>query len=115
MVGDLYRTEAYNAGGGWEPCTDVGNPDATFCEGPREMPGPSGRLDDTRQRGGTYQRITGANPFYFGEGGVPPIFATIDLPRISFRFKPIRQIQLRIDTAYNLYGFSFGASAGYGF
>lgn len=119
VMGDLYRTEAYDAGGtgtNWEPCVGPGNPDSgDRCEPAVEMPGPDGRLDDTRTRGGTYQRITGANPFYFGEGGVPPIFATIDLPRVSFRFKPIRQLQIRIDTAFNLYGFSFGGSAGFGF
>lgn len=124
VVGNLYRQEAVQAGstGTWSPCT---GPDITtggYCEGPIETVGPEGRLDDSRNRGGTYQLSTGPgmpgtgpNPFYFGDGGVPPIFATIDLPRISFRIKPIHQIQIRIDTAFNLYGVSLGASVGYGF
>lgn len=125
VVGDLYRQEAYrDAVGGLHTCSGVGRGDMGetldasngYCEGPIETPGPDGRLDDTRTRGGTYQIAQGTpNPFYFGDGGIPPLFFTIDLPRISFRFKPIRQIQIRVDTAYNLYGFSFGLSAGYGF
>ncbi|AKF08478.1 hypothetical protein [Sandaracinus amylolyticus] len=118
VVGDLYRTEAIDAAGSgsnWMPCPGPDGATGDRCETPIEMPGSNGRLDNTRQRGGTYQHITGANPFYFGEGGVPPIFATIDLPRVSFRFKPIRQIQIRVDTAFNGYGFSFGGSVGYGF
>ena len=55
------------------------------------------------------------SPFYFGGGGVPPVFASLDLPRIAFRFKPMHQMQIRIEAAYNLYGFSFGGSLGYGF
>jgi hypothetical protein len=118
VVGDLYRTEAYQATGTgeWQPCSGPGVPDSAYCEGPLEMPNPStGRLDGTRTRGGTYQQITGPNPHYFGEGGVPPMFATIDLPRLSFRFKPIHQIQIRVDTAFNLYGVSLGGSVAYGF
>lgn len=117
VMGDLYRTEADDRSGTWLPCAGPDSHPSTTdrCEATIERPGANGRLDGTRQRGGTYQRITGANPFYFGEGGVPPIFATLDLPRVSFRFKPIRQLQIRIDTAYNLYGFSLGGSAGFGF
>ena len=29
--------------------------------------------------------------------------------------RPIRQIQIRLDLSYNLYGFAFGGSLGYGF
>lgn len=108
-----------------------------------ERGGVQGRLDDTRVRGGTYQlssvactptdlngdgRIdagectrgaptpgTGPNPHYFGDGGIPPIFGTVDLPRLALRIKPLHQLQIRLEAAYNLYGFSFGGSLGYGF
>lgn len=138
VIGDLYRQEAVQGPSGqWQPCT---GPDGVsigtgFCEGPIEARSAEGRLDDRRRRGGTYQLThacnysrdpaTGAeippgpgscpNPHYFGEGGVPPIFFNIDLPRLALRIKPIHQLQIRLEGAYNLYGFSFGSSVGYGF
>jgi hypothetical protein len=127
MVGSLYRTEAYRATGTQElqPCMGPGTPAASGCEGSLELRGTGGRLDDTRQRGGTYQRFTtgdptidgrnGASPWYFGDGGVPPMFFWLDLPRIGLRFKPIRQIQIQVNGGYNLYGFNFGGSLAYGF
>lgn len=120
MTGSLTRQEAYRdttvAGRPLRECAGPGSPDTTYCESAVEMPGPEGRLDDTRTRGGTYQRSnTSPNPFYFGDGGVPPVFFWLDLPRIGVTIRPIRQIQIRIDGGYNLYGFNVGGSIGYGF
>lgn len=127
MVGELYRTEAYRATGTQElqACMGPGTPAASGCEGTLELRGTGGRLDDTRQRGGTYQHFrtgdptidgrNGASPWYFGDGGVPPMFFWLDLPRIGLRFKPIRQIQIQVNGGYNLYGFNFGGSIAYGF
>lgn len=119
MVGNLYRTEAWvDPAGEWHPCVGFGNPaGGGFCDdlGQVERPGPGGRLDDTRVQGATLQRETGANPFYFGDGGVPPMFVTLDLPRVAFRFMPIPDMQIRAEMGFNVYGFSFGANAAYGF
>lgn len=127
MLGSLYRTEAYRETGTGQlaPCNGPGMPAASGCEPTLELRGSGGRLDDTRQRGGTYQRFTsgdptvdsrnGAAPWYFGDGGVPPMFFWVDLPRIGVRFKPIRQIQIQLNGGYNLYGFNFGGSLAYGF
>ncbi len=127
MVGSLYRTEAYRQTGTQElaACAGPATPAASGCEGTLELRGSGGRLDDTRQRGGTYQRYVsgdptvdarnGAAPWYFGDGGVPPMFFWLDLPRIGLRFKPIRQIQIQVNGGYNLYGFNFGGSLSYGF
>ncbi|MBN8615838.1 MAG: hypothetical protein J0L92_34915 [Deltaproteobacteria bacterium] len=127
MVGNIYRTEAYRQTGTQElaACTGPGTPAASGCESSLELRGTGGRLDDTRQRGGTYQRFVsgdptvdarnGANPWYFGDGGIPPMFFWLDLPRIGLRIKPIRQIQIQINGGYNLYGFNFGGSLAYGF
>lgn len=119
MTGSLTRTEAYRdrsmTGSPLAECTGPGAPDSAYCETPVEMPGSNGRLDNTRQMGGTYQRTTGSNPFYFGDGGVPPMFFWLDLPRIGVTIRPIRQLQIQINGGYNLYGFNAGASLGYGF
>lgn len=121
MTGNLYRNEAYrttDAGRPLAACAGPGDPPDAYCEGPIERPGPSGRLDDTRTMGGTYQSGpsgTGPNPFYFGDGGVPPMFFWLDLPRLGVTIRPIRQIQIQINGGYNLYGFNVGATLGYGF
>jgi hypothetical protein len=119
MTGNLTRTEAYRTGGAGSSlaaCTDVGDPNPIYCEGPLERPNPStGRLDDSRIMGGTYQNITGPNPFYFGDGGVPPMFLWLDLPRLGVTIRPIRQVQIQINGGYNLFGFNVGATLGYGF
>lgn len=126
VMGNLYRQEATpnpSAGYGYSQCAGPGNGPGgsagAYCEGPVEHVGANGRLDNTRQVGGTYQITnngstgTGPNPFYFGDGGVPPIFGWIDLPRITARFTPIRQLAIRVDLSYNIYGFGFGGSIGY--
>lgn len=128
MVGNLYRTEAYrdSATDTLARCSGPNSPaSGAYCEGPVELRGTNGRLDDSRVRGGTYQRTgdpnidnlanNGANPWYFGDGGVPPMMFWIDLPRVGVRIKPIRQIQIQLNGGYNLYGFNFGGSLAYGF
>ncbi len=129
MVGNLYRTEAYRdtATRTLDACDGPNSPPSGgYCEGPLELrSATSGRLDGTRSVGGTYQHAStgdptidgrnGPNPWYFGDGGVPPIFFWLDLPRIGLRFKPIRQLQIRVDGGYNLYGFNVGGSIAYGF
>ena len=126
VYGNLYRQEAAPAPGsqyGYQMCSGIGSPNGAYCEGPVEMPGATGRLDDSRQRGGTYQLSTngmpgtgtGPNPFYFGDGGVPPIFPWLDLPRITARFNPIRQLLIRVDLGYTVFGFHWGGALGYQF
>ncbi|MCX7808530.1 MAG: hypothetical protein N2515_07965, partial [Deltaproteobacteria bacterium] len=101
VLGDLWRTEAWrdNATGRLNVCNGPGMPmSGDYCENSLELRSSAGRLDDARQRGGTYQRHktedpaqdsrNGPNPHYLGSGGVPPIFFWVDLPRIALRFKP---------------------------
>lgn len=119
VTGNMYRQEAYpdaTAQYGYRVCQGVGSPNGAYCEGPVEHPGTGGRLDDTRTRGGTYQLQNNTpNPFYFGDGGIPPMFGWLELPRVTARFTPIRQLQIRVDVGYQLYGVMFGGSLGYQF
>ena len=120
LVGDLTRDEAYRDSGTRQlrACTGPASPDPGYCEPGLETRDSSGRIPDN-QAGGTYQSLggpnNGPNPWYFGGGGVPPMFFWLDLPRVGIRIKPIHQVQIRIDGGYNLYGFNFGGSLGYGF
>jgi hypothetical protein len=124
MTGNLSRQEAYPDATqqyGWSACQGQDRPNTQYCEHEVERPGTNGRLDDSRVHGGTYQIQnngapgTGPNPFYFGDGGVPPIFGWLQLPRVSLRFTPIRQLLIRLDVSYNLYGIGFGGALGYQF
>lgn len=114
MTGNLVRNEARPDGaGGYTPCTGINDPSSPqYCGDPRGVED----LHSTPTRpGATYQTSQQANPFRFGESAVPPVFFWLDLPRVGLRFKPIRQVQIRIDGGYNLYGFNVGGSIGYGF
>lgn len=131
VTGNMWRQEAYRS-----PSTPTGTP--VECARPGDpMDGggycETGPVEDRHTNhdadGATYQRYCAANPsdpyctgssgrptpFYFGDGGVPPLFLWLDLPRIGITIKPIRQFEIRIDGGYNLYGFNFGASMGVGF
>ena len=129
LVGNLTRDEAHRGSdrsSPLRPCAGPTDPSDTlgYCEDGFELRDSNGRIPDS-QSGGTYQsRVTGdptidgrngPNPWYFGGGGVPPMFFWLDLPRVGIRIKPIHQMQIRIDGGYNLYGFNFGGSIGYGF
>ncbi len=48
-------------------------------------------------------------------GSKPNFMPWISLPQVSFRYKPIKEVQTRFDTGFSLTGFFFGGSAGYGF
>lgn len=106
IFGDLWRTEAYPdpmAAAGWTPCNGPGDPSPEYCD---DAP-PGGE--------GSYQRQSGTSEPYNFEGGVPPLWFWVELPRVAIRFKPMRQFQLRAEAGFVVYGFHFGASAAIGF
>lgn len=113
IYGDLVRTEAYETAIGaddFQPCSGPGDPnDVTgrYCEGP---PAP----DPCYNNSGAHYNCREANWTSPG-GDVPIVFPWIALPHFALRFKPIHQLQIRIDVAYNLYAISFGAGLWYGF
>ena len=52
-------------------------------------------------------------PSWANGGSKPSIFPWLSLPQLSFRYKPIKQLQTRFDTGFSTSGFFFGLSAGY--
>ena len=52
-------------------------------------------------------------PNWFNGGAVPVIFPHI-AGQVGFRYKPIKQLESRIDLGISLTGFWFGISADYG-
>jgi hypothetical protein len=49
-----------------------------------------------------------------GGGSKPLIFPWIALPQVSFRYKPIKQLETKLDLGFSTSGFFFGLSAAYG-
>lgn len=111
IYGDLIRTEAYETtrgSGQFQPCRGSNDPDAPsgYCEPPAPPP-------CYARNGGHYGCV---EPNWFTEGGDTPfVFPWVSLPHVAVRFKPIRQLQVRIDGGYGLYNFFFGGGLSYGF
>ena len=51
---------------------------------------------------------------WFDGGSIPNVFLHLALPEIGIRFKPIKNFQMRLTTAFTLTGFMFGISGYYG-
>lgn len=132
VTGNMWRQEAYRTAGGRpsDPAAECRGPGDPATGGYCEATPVEDRHTNHDADGATYQRycaMPGANPayctggsgrpsaFYFGDGGTPPLFFWIDLPRLGVTIKPIRQFEIRLDGGYNLYGFNFGAAMGVGF
>lgn len=106
--GDLVRTEATETpgAGDWRPCAP-GERGTTYCEVP-EAPDPCYNTS-----GGHYNCH---EPNWFTPGGDTPfIIPWVALPHLAVRFKPIHQMQIRLDGGYGLYNFFFGGNVSYGF
>lgn len=110
VYGGITRTEAWESSrgaGDWQPCSGPGqdNPDYCFPE-----PAPEPCYDNHGEHYGCTE------PTWLTAGGdVPFIIPWVSLPHIALRFKPIRQLQIRVDGGYGLYNFFFGGSVSYGF
>jgi hypothetical protein len=99
VYGTIVRTEAYESSpgaGDWRRCNGPTNPNAQYCEA----------------TGGHYG-VT--EPNWLNNGDIPVIVPWISVPHIALRFKPIRQIQIRIDGGWGIYNFFAGGSISYGF
>jgi hypothetical protein len=108
VLGNLYRAQAYPGTpgnvnvddvGSWRKCTGPGGADSTgvvYC-------------DSSNNHYGAYDEPSWANG-----GSKPSVFPWISFPQLSFRYKPIKQLQARLDTGFSISGFFVGMSAGYG-
>lgn len=104
--GNLYRNQAYPLDAANIDPDDVSQ--WRTCGGPGQGPYPQ-FCDDSNDHYGDY-----AEPSWFNGGSKPSVFPWISLPQISFRYKPIKQLQTRVDLGFSISGFYFGASAAYG-
>jgi hypothetical protein len=119
VFGTLYRSQAYpnnmaaagntNDPSGWSACTGAGmqgsnNLSPTYCDTrSNHYAGPGGNV---------YTGYT--EPSWINSGSKPMIFPWIALPQLSFRYKPIKQFQTKVDLGFSSTGIFFGLSASYG-
>jgi len=54
-------------------------------------------------------------PNWFGGGSVPTVFPWVSLPILGFRFKPIKEMEARINGGFSVTGFFFNLALYYGF
>lgn len=115
VAGDLYRNQAYPKGGTpdpsdpskWEYCAAPNDPRGTFggqvyCDDGNDAYPSGGKTEHSESS--------------WADGGQKPIVLPwLSLPQVSFRVKPIKQLQARVDAGFSIWGFFFGLSAGYGF
>jgi hypothetical protein len=111
VFGNLYRAQARPLDPGslnpddvrqWSRCTGPGGGGVdpgtgnVFC-------------DNSNDHFGDYDE-----PSWINGGSKPSVFPWISFPQVSFRYKPIKQLQTRLDAGFSITGFFFGMSAGYG-
>ena len=109
IFGNLYRNDARPKAGTTADPEDVDQ--WQKCAGPiGDTPAGTQFCTDDEGAYGDYDEPSWANG-----GSKPFIFPWLALPQISFRYKPIHQLQARADLGFSLTGFYWGLSAGYGF
>jgi hypothetical protein len=115
VFGTLYRTQAYPHNGNandtnpahWGYCTGAMKPNAQ--NGPNGIPW----CDASNNHYGTAANPH-VEPSWANGGSKPVIFPWISLPQLSFRYKPIKQLETRADVGFSITGFFFGLTAAYG-
>jgi hypothetical protein len=55
-----------------------------------------------------------AEPNWFGGGSVPVVFPHISIPQIGIRYKPIKQVEARVQTGFSITGWWFSLSVDWG-
>jgi hypothetical protein len=123
VFGSLYRAQAVPKNG-----RRTASPDDEsqwdYCRRPPPRGSPEGTPGTPRTRTPAGQPYCDGSNDHYGRnhtepswangGSKPSIFPWISLPQLSFRYKPIKQLQTRFDTGFSITGFFFGLSAGYG-
>jgi hypothetical protein len=111
ITGDMTRTEGYPNNGpgsvnGFSPCSGMNMNPIGYCGATS-----SGGLTDADGENGEHYGVVARK---WSQGGSVPNVVPWLTPRIGLRIKPIRQIQIRIDTGFMGF-FFFGGSLSYGF
>jgi hypothetical protein len=123
VFGSLYRSQAYpnvanadpNNPAQWNACQSPNSAQTGFSAGYCNNPTnnhywPSWSASNRNTVGaGAY-----AEPSWVNGGDKPNIFPWIAIPQIGFRYKPIKQLQTKVNIGFSTTGFFFDISASYG-
>ncbi len=123
VFGNLFRNQVVPSGyagnpgstpdpnnvGAWSNCPDANALGAPQAPIPGSANPPKAWCDRSNDHYGTYSEKSWANG-----GSKPIVFPWVSIPQLSFRYKPVKQVQIRLDTGWSLSGFFFGLSGGYG-
>ncbi|WP_437814190.1 hypothetical protein [Sorangium sp. So ce1078] len=104
VFGNLYRAQAFPGAPGSNP-----SPDDVSAWNKCSAGGGSPYCDFSNNHYGDYDE-----PSWINGGAKPSVFPWISFPQVSFRYKPIKQLQTRLDAGFSITGLFFGLSAGYG-
>lgn len=114
----LYRHQVYPLGdpnnvnpddpGSWGDCRGVGDPPVVWSDGQLFCDDDNSHYPDPAT-GEPYNEPSWANG-----GSKPFVFPWISLPALSFRFKPVKTLQTRLDAGFSITGFYVGLAAHYG-
>lgn len=116
VFGDLYNT--------WVSDQATGGPVWTANDGTKYnqciATGPNGCNANQHQNSqvnkvGPGNGYREPNWFDGGGGSVPTVFPWISLPILGFRFKPIKELEMRLNGGFSITGFFFNFAAYYGF
>lgn len=110
VAGSMYRYQVQPAVGSADAKINPDDPSSwRYCEQPGA--GVAGYCDTENEH---YKNKNYEEPSWANGGSKPFIFPWVSLPQVSFRYKPVKEAQVRLDTGFSLTGFFFGLSAGYG-
>jgi hypothetical protein len=120
VTGSLYDNWVYaNNNGPYVPfSTNPPSGFTNFSQCQTVMPGSGNGCDPNDHTNPSPAKVgTGkgyAEPSIFSGGARPPLLPWLSIPQFGLRFKPIKQIEARVQLGLALTGFWFGFSADYG-
>lgn len=111
------RSEAYPSSaagnvGGYAACSRAFDPNEHPTPGVYCAPNPGGGESARDGEHGEHYNVTAGK--WTSGGSVPNVIPWLGLPHIALRFKPVHQVQVRLDMGF-FGGFFFGAGVQYGF
>lgn len=116
VFGSLYRSQAapkdsknpnFDDASGWVPCSGFMKPDTLTPRG-------AAYCDPLNDHYSTNVTDGYAEPSWANGGSKPNILPWVAIPQVSFRYKPLKQLQTRADLGFSTSGFFFGLAASYG-
>jgi hypothetical protein len=114
VFGNLQNNWVYpNAGGALHPSSGSTGP-LSECPAGSDMTMPM-YCSPSVHSGSSDTKVGGyVEKNWFNGGAIPVVFPHISIPQIGIRYKPVKQIEARVQAGFSITGFWFGLSVDYG-